>query len=207
MDTILSTPIYLFGVVCLLAVVAYIVYRSIFLVHAMLLAKESFVDAVVHSFQITKEIGLPRMLGLQFRTLFWSFLIMLPILVLLYGFSVWSLSWEVWFGSGAVFISSMVSWLASFLLVSIPGVLTLAMLTGAYMSHTKFSQREFLDTFHFVRTNPEFVPRFKNLRLLVEKKWALALTVIVTTVAVALLSLVARIDSPISDEVRIISHR
>lgn len=98
-------------------------------------------------------------------------------------------------------------WLGGFLAVSIPGVLTLAMLTMLYMSHTKFREEEFLDTFHFVRSRPVHVPRFKNIRWLVKRKWALLAIIIGTGVSVFFMSILITIDSSLSRDTVIIAHR
>ncbi len=151
--------------------------------------------------------GFPRMMGMLFRAVFWSFLLMPPLLVILYGGASFLFSCVDSSEYGLIFLATLLMWFAVFLLVSIPWVLIFSILTVHYMLHTQFSQENFMETFHFVKTHWNAIPRFKDLRFIFWKKWLFITLVCITIIAPIFLSLLLRVDSPISENIAVIAHR
>lgn len=158
--------------------IIYFVYKSIFVIHIILLEKdENIISAVKKSFALTKQIWFWKMMKIFFSTLYLSLLVDIFIIIIfsLIIFLLFSFFENLW--SFSLFIMAIIQFSIKFLIITLPWIIFLATLTVKYIEIQFFSENKFKNTFWFFWDYPDFVKRWKNVRFLLDKFWAKTLAI------------------------------
>lgn len=169
-EELFKTPLYMIGILLVLAVGMYLVYRSIFVLHFVFLERNTFTKAFSKSFTLTRKIGIRRLFSVFMQSLFAMMIFVLPVIAFGIAFSRIIVSLESTFGNSVWVLSNFVSDVSNFLLAGLSGVFFLAALTVTYIRSVGYQESIFAKRFHFLEHRPEFTPRWKNVRALFSHK-------------------------------------
>lgn len=131
----------------------------------------------------------------------------LPIITFGVGFSRIITSIEPYVGGGVWIISEAINFLIEFLFIGLSNALFLAGITIAYIQHSGYQKKHFESRFHFLKTRPEFTPRWKNVRAFVSKKYLATFTILLAIFSPFFLSIIFRTEMRNFSNPIIISHR
>ena len=177
-DELLKTPLYMALILFVTMTIAYLVYRSIFVLHYLFLERTTVKRAFKSSFLLTKEIGYRKMFSSFLKNFFWIMLFVLPIIAIGFVFSRLLRGLELYIGKVIWIVSDWINSGMEFLFIGLSGAIFLAGLTITYIRHSGFQQKHFESRFHFLQENPEFTPRWKNVKIFFAKKYWIVASVI-----------------------------
>ena len=207
-EEIIKFPAYLLFVIAFLGIGAYIVYRSLFVLHYLFFERSTIRRAFRSSFLLTKKIGHKKMIAILAKNIAIIMLFMLPIVAIGMAFARYIDTIEWYIGSKIFIVSDMLKYLTTFLSIGLTGALFLAGITVAYIRYAGFRQLHFEQRFSFLADRPEFTPRWQNIRLMFQKKYPLLILGILLACSPLFLAVILRFDSHRTVVVpEIISHR
>lgn len=100
--------------------ILYFVYRSIFVVHYLLLERITIRKAFLASFDLTRKIGIKKILLLILQNIFWIFLFTLPVIAIGLAFARWAGAISKYLGDWTIILASVLNWFMEFLFISLP---------------------------------------------------------------------------------------